>query len=466
MAYRTLTLLILTFLVIKSNNSSSYFVRIYSNQAEFIRPLDRLPLEFTIDEWNDIRSDSITLLSENMNITSQTITEKQKSLNGAKILIRSPMSFDKNTMILVPGILIDENINLVRIDDESITGHPTLFFTVSSDHIFYLEQPTTAKFYVNFTYTTTDSKVNISYLQSNLKWHTQYKLNLYDNQSTLIAMANIRNNGKSSVSIDHAELIGGQVNLNAQPKYNNYRSGMHERTGGIELQYLSMVDVNHSPPMIEQGQELTGLYIFTISKPFIIDAKTDYLLPMFRPQVTVERYGLISKYFHTTTNSDKAQRAYRLRSDRFISNGNCIVREMDRIVGETFLPNLAAKDKFEFSLGTDPDIVYKENVTLISSIIFNEEDINSDEHISNVNRRQRHTSRTQSVYEIHLQIKSYKARSVLIEYEQKDLTGYKSVKLTILNDHLFTHDSSIIKSSMLLNAYAVQTYSYTIELIQ
>ena len=53
-------------------------IRIYSNLAEIIQPLGKLPLEFSDDDWNYIRSDSITLVGENVNITLQTITEKKK----------------------------------------------------------------------------------------------------------------------------------------------------------------------------------------------------------------------------------------------------------------------------------------------------------------------------------------------------------------------------------------------------
>jgi hypothetical protein len=310
------TCLIFISLLIKSDSNPSWTVRIYSNQAEIIQVLDKLPLEFTEDDWNDIRSDSITLLGQNISITSQTITEKQKSLNGAEIYVRSPMSFDKSTLILVKGILIDESINLVKIQDESFAGQQTLFFTVSSNHIFYLEQPSKSKFYVNFTYNTLDSKVYVSYLRSNLNWHTQYQLNLYNDDSTLIAMANIRNDGKSSITIDQAELIGGDINLGRRQSYREPRSRMKM----LMAEDIVAGSASYSP-IIEEGNELAGLYVFPINKPFIIDAKTNYLLPMFRPNITVERYGLISKYFSTTSTSGKAQRSYRLITDRFLSRG-------------------------------------------------------------------------------------------------------------------------------------------------
>ncbi|CAF3786554.1 unnamed protein product [Adineta steineri] len=402
------------FLLVKSENNPSYSVRIYSNQAEIIHLLDKLPLEFTDDEWNEIRSDSITLLGDNIHITSQTISEKHKSLNGAKIYIRSPISLDKSTLIFVQGILIDEANYLVKIQDESIAGQQTLFFSVPPDHIFYLEEPPKSKFYVNFTYDTTDSQVHVTYLRSNLKWHTQYQLNLYENNSTLIAMANIRNDGKSPISVDHAELIGGDVNLNTRSRET--------------VVYFTTTTTITTPTTvtktttIEQGIELIGLYVFTINQPFTIDAKTNYLLPMFHPHVTVERYGLISKYFQTTSNTGYAQRSYRLRSDRYLSRGNCIIRESDRIVGETFLPNVAAKDKYQFSIGQDSDICYKEDVSLISSKELEE----NRQHIKQII----HTpNRILSMYEVNIQIKNFKTRSVTIEYEQKFLYSFQNVQL-------------------------------------
>jgi len=190
-------------------------------------------------------------------------------------------------------------------------------------------------------------------------------------------MANIRNDGKSSVSIDQAELIGGDINLQiqAQQTARSYRKARlnddsFSSNGGYAKVQMEVMDSNK--PTVGQGEELAGLYVYSINKPFMIDAETNYLLPMFRPQISVERYSLISKSFSTVSNTGKAQRSYCLRSDRYLSHGSCIIREHDRIVGETVLPNLAAKDKYEFSIGEDADVVYKENVTMISSTTFNE----------------------------------------------------------------------------------------------
>jgi hypothetical protein len=315
--------IVLLFALLTNANKSnvSLTVRIYSNQAEIIRPIGKLPLEFTDDEWNSIQSDSITLIGENLNITLQTITEKKKSFNGTEVYIRSPISSDKTTIKLIKGILVDETNYLVKIQDQSIADGESLYFNVPSDQIYYLQEPTQAKHYVDFIYYSSDSNVFVSYLQSNLNWQTQYQLNLYGDRNDLITMANIHNDGKSSISIDHAELIGGDINLNIQQQRNNLFSGdvrFNLRSRQMELDGIT------EPPSIEPGKELAGLYVFTITKPFTITAKTNYLLPMFRPHVAVERYALISKIFSPISMTGKAQRSYRLKSDRYLSQGKYV----------------------------------------------------------------------------------------------------------------------------------------------
>ncbi len=74
---------------------------------------------------------------------------------------------------------------------------------------------------------------------------------------------------------------------------------------------------------VEPSKELVGVHIFTIDKPFMVDAQTNYLLPMFRPQIKVERYDSISKSFESrsVSSTGKAQRSYRLTSDQYLMQG-------------------------------------------------------------------------------------------------------------------------------------------------
>ncbi len=145
---------------------------------------------------------------------------------------------------------------------------------------------------------------------------------------------------------------------------------------------------------------------------------------------------------------------------------SCIIREHDRVVGETPLPNLAANDKYEFSIGEDADIIYKENVTLILSKNFNETETilktSYDKDISPVVI----ITRTRFIYQIDVQLKNFKIRPVNIEYEQKGLQFYQSVQLTKSDQYELIRDGSSIKSNITLKANTTENFSYTLELVR
>ncbi|CAF1243417.1 unnamed protein product [Adineta steineri] len=431
-------------------------VKIYSNLAEIIQPLSNLPLEFTEQDWRDIRPDSLTLVGTNVNITQQTITEKKKSLNNAQVYVRTPSSSETKTEF-IKATLVDESRNLVKVIDKDISKDP-IYFTAQSSHIVYESNPPETKYYVNFTYDTTDA-VHVSYLRSNLNWKTRYQLNLLEDTkpATLISMADIRNDGQSKVEIEHAELLGGDINLQMQQSSHWKHQPQVSYAAAYADSNARGGPPGASPPTIAQAEEIAGLYVFAINEPFSIDAKTNYLLPMFRPRVTVERYNSISKYFHGAgAATGQAQRTYRIASDRFLSGGNCIVREYDRLAGETTLPNLAAKNKHEFSLGEDADIVYRENVTVVSTRTYNETSrrgsFTVDSHV-----------RTESVYTVTVTLKNYKkTRAVKVEYEQK-VYG-QSVKLVVPNPS-FKQEGTAIKTTVTLAADEEKVLTYKFEQI-
>jgi hypothetical protein len=424
-------------------------VKIYSNLAEIIQPLGQLPLEFSAEDWSEIRSDSLTLIGTNVNVTQQTIIEKKKSLNNLQVYVRSPSSSNTEPKF-VKATMIDENRNLVKLIDKDISTDP-IYLTVQSDHIIYDDEPPQSKYYVNFTWESIDV-VYLSYLRSNLNWKTRYQLNLFDETKDpiLIATADIRNDGKSRIDIGHAELLGGDINLRMFEQHRSERYEVRDHA------------VMHAPantqfsPSVSRGEELAGLYVFPINESFSIEGKTNYYLPMFRPQITVERFGLIRKPFFGGAGSSngKAQRSYRLSSDRFLSRGNCIIREYDRLVGETLLPDLAAKDNHAFSIGQDPDIVYKENVTLMSSRSYNATIRSGSKDVE---------ERTSSIYTISLLLKNFKKnRSIIVEYKYEIYA--RSVKL-VTNNSTFVLDGSIIKSKITLPADSEKLFSYKIEVV-
>ena len=430
-------------------------VKIYSNLAEIIQPLGKLPLEFPHDEWSNIRPDSITLVGTNVTVKQQTITEKKNSLKNAQVYIRSPSSSSTETKF-IKATVVDEARNLVKFIDKDISKEP-VYGTVSFDQIFHDLEPPQTKYYVNFSYDTSDA-VYVSYLRGNLNWKTLYQLYLFDEPKTprLTAMAEIRNDAQSSIDIEHAELLGGDINLSMYAQSSAY-------TQASSHQYYTMPAMSakgppgafdSSGPAVKPAEEIAGLYVFPIDQPFSIDGKTSYLIPMFRPTVTVERFGLISKYFYggAGNTNGKAQRSYRLKSDRFLSSGNCILRESDRLVGETSLPNLAANDKHVFSIGEDSDIVYKENITLVSKRT------ESPPPRSSIDSQ----TKTEAVYTVSVSFKNFtKGRAVKVQYEQQ-IPG-RSLELTKPNA-LFTQDGSTVKAEVTLlgGDEKVLSYKFTV----
>ncbi|CAF1562909.1 unnamed protein product, partial [Rotaria sordida] len=120
----------------------------------------------------------------------------------------------------------------------------------------------------------------------------------------------------------------------------------------------------------------------------------------------------------------------------------------------TFLPDLAANDKHDFSVGQDSDIIYKENITLISSRTYNQTIQPASKEFE---------ERTQSVYFINLLLQNFKKnRSVKVEYKQNIYA--RSVKLTV-NNAGFIQDGSIIKLTTTLSADDEKFFSYRIEII-
>lgn len=450
------------------SENPSLNVRIYSNLAEFSQPLGQLPLEFTEDEWNAIRPDSITFAGQNFNVTLQTITEKKKSYNGTEVYVRSPLSTDKKTDRLVKAILVDEDKYLVKVRDPTIVDDDTLYFTVQPNEIFYPEEPAKTKYYVDFKYTPQNANIRISYFQTNIHWRTQYQMNLFDNKYELIAMANIRNDGKRPLKIVNAVLISGDINLQSEQqdkplrksRYSNEFAAQHLLAAAPVAQQEAM------PPMLSEGAELAGVFSYMISDAFTIEGKTNYLLPMFRPHLSVERYGLISKLFSTVSSTSKAQRSYRLVSDRYLPSGNAVIRDYEQIVGEVLLPNIAAKEKYEFSIGEDIAIVYKENVTLVSTRTFNETEIISQTENNKAFMPIMINTRTELTYKINLEVKNLKEVSAKIEYEQKGLHIYHKYSIKAPNQYHFNQDASTIKTNLTLKPNETKNITYTLSIVR
>ena len=425
------------------------YTQIYDNIAEISQPMSRndLPIIFSEHEWYDIRSDSIRLIGNCIQVRAQKVSFNHASLNGQKILIKRSINNDTYT----EGIMIDETRNLVQdLMDNT-------FYTVANDRIRYLFIPPTRNYSVDFVVESfTNEQLYIRYLQKNIKWKVRYDLLLKNKEadSILQAYAVIINDGRSPLTIDSAELISGDVNIGSS-SYNNHDVGLTDDYDAFYETYDQQVTGSGNEnyvagaPTISDAEELIGVYIFTINQRFVLGPASNYILPMFRPIIDIQRYGSIEKYFSSMDNRGVAQRSYRLRVEQtFLPQGKVFVRESDRLVGETYWSDLASNETNEFSLGKDPDLQYIEYVQLNSRRQVNES--NSYSYVL-------------STYTIKLHLINNKSRSINIEYR---LRFYSQNRLKLkenTKNNLLRLDGSSIIGTFELNASDEQQFTFTLE---
>jgi len=447
-----LSIIILKIILIESINDTNngIHIQIFDNIAEISRPISTfdLPVTYSQQEWNDIRADSFRLIGNYVNVQAQIISFNQTSLNGQKVFIQRSLQNDTYT----PAIMIDETRNLIQdlIDNT--------YYTITTDRIKYLSIPPVRKYVVDFMYNTIYvEQLYLRYLQNNIKWKVRYDLllEMNDTDSILQAYADIRNDGSSLLMIDSAELISGDVNIQSSSSSSYYNIGTGQSGFGIYGAAADSVSDQQtltapSPtPMISQGEELAGVYIFSINETFILDPQSNYILPMFRPRIDIERYGLIEKYFQRMDNRGNAQRAYRLRvPDRYIPKGQVFVRESNRLVGETSWSDYSSNQTNEFNLGADPDLQYIEYIQLNS-------------------QRQAYEANGYrfilSTYTINLSLMNNKNRPINFEYRLRFSSQDNLTLKENTNDNLLQIEGSTVSGIFQLNANDEQEVKFTIE---
>ncbi|CAF0743497.1 unnamed protein product [Adineta ricciae] len=442
-----LTTIFLGSSLIQASNVTDYgiHIRIYDNIAEILQPISPfdLPVNYSQQEWTDIRTDSFRLIGKHVNIYAQSLYYNETTTNGQKILIQRSTHNETYT----PAIMIDETRNLVHdlVDNT--------YYVLTPDRIRYLSTPFVRRYFVDFIFDLKhDEQLYLRYLQNNIKWQVRYDLQLEmnDTDSILQAYADIRNDGSSLLMIDSAELIAGDVNIRSSSyssaSYNDY-SGFG--SAGVASDQQIIATTTYPTPIISQSEELAGLYIFTINDTFILDPHSNYILPMFRPTIDIERYGLIDKYFQRMDRQGNAQRAYRLRvPDKYLPKGHVFVRESDRLVGETTWSDYSANETNEFYLGEDPDLQFIESIQLIS-------------------RRQAYEANGYrfilSTYSMNLRLINSKKRPMDLEYRLRFSSQDNLTLKENTNDTLLQVDGSVIVGLFQLNANDEQEFKFTFE---
>lgn len=427
---------------LSSSNEKSCHVKFFDNIAEVSEPISPfdLPKYYSSAQWADIRPDSIQLVGQHLRVLSQVQTLHRPSLNGQKVLIQRQTS----SLILTEAIMIDESRNLIHDLTDST------YYTINTDRIRYLTVPGVRNYSVDFVLEISHpGELNLRYLRNNIRWRVRYDLILSDKDadSYLQASAEIRNDGNSLLNVESGELVSGDINIRpgSSHLYDSY---------AIDTSYMYSTqairpDYAAASPMVSQAQEFQGIYIFPLNQSFIIEARSILLFPMFRPQILVERFGIIEKSFSRTNNRGNARRAYRLSvPGYYLPRGQVSIRESDRLVGETNWSERSANETNEFTLGFDPDLLYTETIELNS-------------------RRQAHEENgyriVLSTYTIELSVNNKKTRSLNVEYRLQFPSQEHLVIKENTSDNRFSIDGPTIVGILRVDAHGMSRLQFTVE---
>ncbi|CAF1522752.1 unnamed protein product [Didymodactylos carnosus] len=420
-------------------------VKIFSNVAEVQRSLKstELPLSFSEDEWNDIRSSTITLLNNNINIKSQTTVKSKQSINNQLVYVRKPTSVG-GAYEMVTCRMVDETKNLVQ---QLNTGR---YYIVSNEQIEYVDIPLIKNQYLlDFTFDKElplDELVHISYLRSNLSWRSRYNLQLNGSQSVLTSYGDIHNNASYNIEINKLTLLTGSISMYTEclDRYKLY-DDFNRHSLATYADVKPLVCLPNTKP-----------FVFTINEPFIIESKAHFLVPISHTYVDVQCYNSLKKdRFSFVTNRGNMERSCKLLSKfNYLPKGNLVIRENEKILGELmFSGDIHPNDSYNFVLGMDPDVTYEEEIIPIGVATVNKS--NTDSYMSYKNRK--------TIYQVNGKIRNFKNFEINVEYiiNGDMFSGYSGMK--ILKTDTGHIDLSGISMKFVIPAEQEKEFSYTIQ---
>ncbi|MBB6097660.1 hypothetical protein HNR42_001077 [Deinobacterium chartae] len=300
-------------------------------------------------------------------------------------------SLEGKTVFLRDGEKV-RPVELVRAEDLTVRDPATgRFFNVSYDRLEFPELPPAPeeRSMVQWNFKV-DRPVpaQVSYLTRAYAWNPRYTLEVgaQDSSARLSAFADIRNVTSRDVRVDKSELVAGEVNVEAANVYK----------GGVAMFESQDRAAPAAAPMpsIASGVEGSGVYRFAITEAFDLPARSTVSLPFLNPQVTLERFVGTTRGFNPRSSKGKLDRMYRLRSDVLLPAGVVTVRDEGVLVGQTSIPDTAAREERVFGLGEDPDVSYNREVKVLSQ------------------------TKDSARYQITLTLENAKKRALRVEYKE------------------------------------------------
>ncbi|CAF0806973.1 unnamed protein product [Brachionus calyciflorus] len=344
------------------------------------------------DLYEKIKPDSLNL--ENVNLQNMDTVLRENNLEGKVIHIL------KNNEL--------RKVKMIRSSDSLVQDLQTnRYFRVDKSQIEFSEIPEETGTEVTFIFDKNGPAV-LSYLMFGIKWNPRYILNINGDSCNLQGWADIKNKTIKKYFIDRTELLGGDVNITPYHKHDRYRN-------------IACKSARREPVEMESEGEVSGLYMYTIKKAYILSPNSTFSLPFASPKIEFQKLAKMTSHFSESIKIGISERVYKIKSNEFLPGGNVIVREDGRVVGESLIENLSAEEKADLSVGNDSEIFYERE----SRTIFNDKEM--------------------SKHEITIKIKSKKNHSINYEFSEHFYGRYQikadSEKLKIENDYIKTEGS-------------------------
>lgn len=194
----------------------------------------------------------------------------------------------------------------------------------------------------------------LSYTNDRIGWTPRYVMGVDGKKANLEAWAHITNSTPVEQHFSSVELFAGEVNTRSAPEMYAMASAP-----------MPMADAAPSAArvMAKEVDGPSGIYRYELDGALTLPKNSLTVRPFMTTQINeFAQVGAMTDHFNPHTANGNLQRVYRLVASDNLPAGVVAVREDGRLVGEAELPQTAAGEKAEFSLGNNPNALYERRV--------------------------------------------------------------------------------------------------------
>ncbi len=329
-------------------------LRVYADFSEVRTQVqaneNTLQLTFPQGVWDYVVPSSLGLLD----LPYRAVTHAEApswlvALQGQRVMVRlDPLappyeSPREATLIRAADLLVQDEHGFYRVREEQLIFHEApgeKTQNAARNVTFWLEDAGTG---------------TLTYLTRGVKWQPRYTLNTAQDSSSgvLSALADLTNDTEQEQVPERLELIAGDVEMDLE----EHEAYAHARHDG---RMFSMAAAEAAAPVLEELEELAGLYRYEVNHPPPLAARATVSVP-FLPDATLEvlrEARLETVFVHVGAQRGNFNRGYMLTADHNLPGGKMTIREDGRIVGQHEIQETPAGHPIRFTLGRDPDVTF------------------------------------------------------------------------------------------------------------